>query len=175
MAKADYRCAYCEIIFACEIGAANRAERRGMLLYCGRKCSGLGRRKWKSDEQKRAEKSAYDARRRKVLGDQIRAQKREHFKRTYDPVKAAIERKKNMPRHVAYCRRPEYRQKKRAYDHIYCAKRNYGPFAEAALTLSTLEDEINARASHYQIDIANDTLNKTQKRRREYASIYNVG
>ena len=115
MAKADYRCAYCEGIFPCEIGAAKRAQRRGMQLYCGRECACLARRKYKSDAQKRAEKSTYDAQRREVLADQIRAQKHEHFKRPYDPAKAAIERKKNMPRHIAYCRRPEYRKKKQAY------------------------------------------------------------
>ncbi len=33
----------------------------------------------------------------------LKAKKAERHKRTYDPVKAAVVRKKRMPRHVEYC------------------------------------------------------------------------
>ena len=62
------------------------------------------------------EKRLYDAAYRKKNLAMLKAKKRAYFKRTYDPVKAAIGRKARMARHVAYCRRPEYREWKRAYD-----------------------------------------------------------
>jgi hypothetical protein len=39
----------------------------------------------------------------------LKAKKRAYFERTYDPRKAAVERKKRMHLHVAYCREPRYK------------------------------------------------------------------
>ena len=108
-------------------------------LYCGRRCFGLARRAPKHERV--ARKQAYDRARRIALAAEIKAQKADYFRRTYDPVKAAQERKKTMARHVAYCRRPEYRAQKAAYDRAARAK-EYGPFADAYGVLLELQREV---------------------------------
>ena len=121
----------------------------------------------KAEAERKAAKSAYDAQRRIDLADRIKAEKAAWHKRTYDPVKAAEERKKTMARHVAYCRTPEYKAKKSEYD-----KRKkfeaYGAFADAARLLEEVEREISARATRYEIYIANGRYTRSaQQRRRE--------
>lgn len=140
--------------------------RSGPHSFCDRTCSGLNRRQHKSDNEKRAAKSAYDRIYRKKNRREIKRKKREHFQRTYDPIKAAIERKKNMARHVEYCRRPEYRKKKHGYDIGYNARRRYGPFAEVAIVLRKVEAEVEKRMSKYDIRIQQGTLNKAQTRKK---------
>jgi hypothetical protein len=71
----------------------------------------------------------------------LRIKKAAYFQKTYDPVKAAIERKKRMPRHVEYCRSPEYRAKKREYDRARKLSR-FGEFSEAFEALEQLQKEI---------------------------------
>lgn len=110
------RCAHCKKSVERETGHVNRSRKIRAPLYCGRRCSGLGRRKWKPKAQKVAEKRLYDRAYRAKNLKRIKAEKRAYFKRTYDPVKAARERKKRMPRHVAYCRQPRYKAYKSAYD-----------------------------------------------------------
>jgi hypothetical protein len=116
VATTRIKCAFCKLAFDCKNSRLNRAAEIGAPLYCGKACAGLGRRSFKSQEQKRADKAAYDAIRRVELAGRIKAEKAAHHKATYDPVKAAIERKARMHKHVAYCRRPEYRVKKSQYD-----------------------------------------------------------
>lgn len=165
----QFDCRQCSGAAKQERGAINRAKKKGLNLYCGRECSGLARRTNKTPEQKKEEKSTYDAQRRVDLIGELRAKKREYHVRTYDPVKAAQIRKVNMPRHVAYCRRPEYVAKRRIYDRHHRADKTYGPFADAFLTLMDLEREIETRANNYELLKMKDTVNKTQKRKREYA------
>ena len=76
------------------------------------------------------EKAAYDREYRKKNLAWIKAKKADYFQRTYDPVKAAKERKKRMPEHVEYCRQPKYRAYKRKYDRKRRASK-FGEFAEA--------------------------------------------
>lgn len=140
--------------------------RSGPNAYCSRECAGYGRRKEKSDAQKRAEKSEYDSQYRQEKRAIIKARKAEYFQRTYDPQKAAVERKKRMPYHVEYCRRPEYRAKKHEYDIHYNAKRAFGPFGEAFVILNQLDAAIKSRMSKYEIRIQQKTLNKSQQRKR---------
>lgn len=151
-----------------EAGAVNRARRKGAPIYCTRECSGVFRRKNKTADQRKAEKAEYDRQRRAELADEIRAAKREYHKRAYDPVAAAEARKAKMPRHVEYCRRPEYREWKREYDRQYRAKQEFGPFWEASLLLLDLQAEVLTRATRYEIDLQSGTLNKKQVRRRDY-------
>lgn len=143
-----------------------RSKKNGMRLFCDRTCAGLARRVERGDEEKRALKSAYDAERRVKLADRIKAEKHAYYLRTYDPAKAAIERKARMPLHVEYCRRPEYRAWKREYDRRYRAEQDYGEFSEAFLVLQDLENEIAAQASRYDIDMAKGALNKKKRRSR---------
>lgn len=162
------QCPACKAIVDAPTGKVNRAIKVGAPLYCGRVCAGIARRKGKSIDQRKAEKSEYDRLRRERLGEKIKAQKRAHFKATYDPVAAAEYRKKRMPIHVEYCRRPEYRAWKSEYDKEYRAKRDFGEFWESAVLLSSIETEIAKKASRYEIMMTNGTINKAQRRRREY-------
>lgn len=143
-------------------------KRSGPACYCNRTCAGYSRRKGKTRKQLKAEKKAYDVNYRAKNLATIKAKKKAHFQRTYDPVKAAIERKKTMPRHVAYCRRPEYRKKKQSYDEAHRAKKYYGPFAESVILLKNLDAEVTKRASDYEIRLATGTLNKKQNRQRQH-------
>ena len=173
MAKVAISCAQCGRQALKEAGGVNRARRQGMNLYCGRHCAGLSRRSEveKTDDQKRAEKAAYDAEYRARNAEWIKARKAEHHTSTYDPVSAAVARKKRLPQHVEYCRRPEYRAYKKAYD-LQRRADEYGGFAESYILLLAVDKEVNARMSDYDVRIANGTLNKRLKRRREYTSTY---
>lgn len=98
------------------VGAVNRAKSIKAPLYCDKKCAGLGRRTHKTKAQKVKEKRAYDAKRRIDKRAELKAWKGKYHKRTYDPVKAAADRKKKMPAHIEYCRQPEYKKYKADYD-----------------------------------------------------------
>jgi hypothetical protein len=90
---------------------------------------------------KREAKAAYDRIYRAKNIERITAQKAAYFQRTYDPATAAVVRKKRMPYHVEYCRRPDYRKKKAAYDRRREAA-EYGEFAECRDILKALVKEI---------------------------------
>ena len=92
-------------------------------------------------ERKRL-RAEYDREYRKKNRAILKAKKAAYFQRTYDPTQAAIERKKTMARHVEYCRRPEYKKKKFAYDREREAA-EYGEFAECREILQLLRKEIN--------------------------------
>lgn len=169
--KSAVQCAHCGTWRLKENGAIARARKAGLSLYCDKKCSGLGRRMERSVEEKKALKSAYDAERRVLLADRLKAEKAARHKLTYDPVRAAAERKLKMPRHVEYCRRPEYRKWKADYDRKFRAEKQFGPFADAFLVLQDLQTEVLSRASRYEIDLQNGKLNKSTKRRRDYEKL----
>lgn len=164
-------CAYCREPHGRSNSHVNRSLKTGALVYCGRTCAGLSRRQWVSKDQRKAEKRAYDMEYRRKNRALLKAKKAAYFQRTYDPAKAAIERKAKMPRHVEYCRRPEYKVKKQAYDQ---QRRDsaYGPLAEAARLAINLKREINERMSDYEIRIQNQTLNKKQTRDRQDSEGY---
>lgn len=164
----SFQCAHCGATSHTSTGAFNRAINRGAPLYCGKECSGLARRKWKSPKQRKAEKSAYDAVRRVELAERIKAEKREYHKRTYDPIKAAAVRSKRMPYHVEYCRTPEYREWKREYDRTYRANKEYGEFAECFLLVMDIRAECLSQMTDYEIRYAKGGVAKTQQRRRDY-------
>ena len=87
-------------------------------------------------------KAEYDRKYRKKNRARLKAEKAAYFQRTYDPVKAAKERKKKMPQHVEYCRQPAYKAWKKKYDKQRRSKK-YGDFAEAHQLLLELTKEIN--------------------------------
>lgn len=166
-------CEHCGKTVERNAGHVNRARKVGARLFCGRVCFGLATRSpiQKTKEQKVAEKRAYDIEYRRKNLAAIKARKRAYFDRTYDPVKAAIERKKIMPRHVEYCRRPEYKAYKSGYDKQYRAKRDFGPFADCFLLLADIEKETRSRMTWEESRAANGILNKRQERQREYERI----
>ena len=111
-------------------------------------------------------KAEYDRQYRARNTARRKEQKAAYFKRTYNPAQAAVERKARAHLHAEYCRRPEYKAWKRGYDVRYNAKKDFGDFAEAALLLRGIEQEIDARMTRYEIYQTNGTLNKAQMRRR---------
>ena len=110
----------------------------------------------------------YDMRYRERNLALLKTKKAAHFQRTYDPVKAAKERKKTMARHVEYCRQPQYKAYKRGYDMEYRNKKDFGPFWESAILVRNVEKEVAERMTKYEIYSTNGTLNKALNRRREY-------
>ena len=168
MALVEIKCETCGRTAFKQKGSVNRARKIGAPLYCSRACAGIARRRFKTPEQKKEEKRLYDIEYRRRNRDRIRAKKAEYFKRTYDPAKAAVERKKRMAQHVEYCRRPEYRQYKKAYDRQYRAKRLYGGFWEAYLLTLDIRNEVLRQRTDYEIRLENGTLNKRSQRRRAY-------
>lgn len=147
-------------------GAVNRAKGAGLHVYCSRACFGLARRKHKTQAQKVAEKAVYDADYRRRNVQMLRAKKHAYHVRTYDPEAARIVRKKRMPHHVEYCRRPAYKLYKQDYDRKRRAAA-YGPAAEAYTLLLDLNREIKGRMTNHEIRQANGTFGKRQARARE--------
>jgi hypothetical protein len=163
----SFKCAQCGKKASKEAGHVSRARKKGARLFCDKKCFGLSRRIYKTKAQKVAEKAAYDAEYRTKNRALLKAKKAAYFKRTYDPIGAAIKRKERMPLHVEYCRRPEYRAWKKSYDKKYLAKKQFGPFAEAAMLVNDLNREIKQRMSNHEIKWQNETANKRQFRARQ--------
>lgn len=95
-----------------------------------------------SVETKKERKAEYDRKYRKKNKERMKRSKAEYFKRTYDPVEAAKKRKKTMPKHVEYCRQPEYKKYKRQYDKKWRSAK-FGDFAESHLALVELLKEIH--------------------------------
>lgn len=145
-----------------------RAYEANAPLYCNKTCSGLARRTGITKAQKVANKRLYDMEYRAKNRERLKAEKAEHYKATFDREKERDYRKKNMSRHVEYCRKPAYRVKKSAYDKKYRGRKFYGEFAEAAAILHQLEVEIRKRVEKYEIYSINGTLNKKLQRRRDY-------
>lgn len=164
-------CPQCKAAFAANTGSANRADKIGAPLYCGRACAGLARRLAvpKTPEQKKTEKAAYDKARRERLGEVLRDKKRSDYYANHSEMlrRHAAYRAKRMPAHVEYCRRPEYKAKKHKYD-LQRNSAEYGEFAEAHRLLVDLEKEIRSQATAYERRVANGYYTRSaQKRRRE--------
>lgn len=141
-------------------------KKTGPHAFCDRKCFSANRVIERTVAQKKADKAAYDREYRVKNRRRIKRRKAEHFQRTYDPEKAAIDRQKRMPRHIEYCRQPEYRKWKKKYDSGYRAKKHFGEFADCAELLAKLEKTVAARMTDYEIRLNQGTLNKIQKRKR---------
>lgn len=165
-------CGYCRKKFDRNASAVGRAVRGGAKVYCNKSCAGLGRRKNKNDAQKKAEKRLYDIAYREKNSAALKIKKAARFQRDYDPVAAAVKRKETMPRHIGYCRKPEYKKWKKKYDEHYSAKKKFGEFYESFLLLKKIDEEIASRASKYEIGLENGTINKAQTRRRNYERTY---
>jgi hypothetical protein len=117
-------------------------------------------------------KASYDRKRREANMDRLRAEKKAYYART-GPLRRDKERetrKKRMPKHIEYCRQPEYVAWKKEYDAKYRAK-EFGEFDEAYMLLVSLEKEIRTRITRAEIYQQNGTANKTTKRKDEYARI----
>lgn len=167
-------CAYCGKQAEKLTGEINRANKAGLALYCGRECSGLGRRANKPIEQRRAEKAAYDKARRDALGEALLAEKRAAYYRDHDArlAKAAEQRacpdfraKMKAYQH-AWIRRPTVKAAKKQYDRRYRAVREFGEtdLAEAVVCLRELNDLL--RPSKQEIRASTGRINLCQTRKR---------
>lgn len=166
------RCPQCKQMTDRSAGHVNRSRKVGAPVFCGRECSGMHRRKNKSSEQKVLEKRLYDLEYRRKNLVLLKKKKSKYYQRTHDPVKEAKIRKARMHLHVQYCQRPEYKEWKKRYDRQFRCKKEFGEFWEAASVLLDVENEIDSRISRYEIYQQNGTLNKHQRRRREYEKLY---
>lgn len=162
--KTKIFCSHCGKEFEKDNSAINRAVKNNLPMYCDRECFGLSHRTTKSVKVEK--KRIYDIEYRELNQEKIKKTKSEYNKKTYNPALAAIERKKNMHRHVEYCRQPEYKEKKRIYDREFKAKKDYGELWEIQLLTLKIEEECLSQMSRYQINLESNTLNKTQKRKR---------
>ena|SRR3990167_2456022 len=160
-----FRCAHCGTKADKPAGEVNRARRAGYRLFCGRRCSGLARRQWKSAAQRKREKRLYDMEYRRKNRALLKAKKAAYYQANRDPEKERAHRKANMARHVEYCRQPKYKAYKHEYDRQYRA-RDFGPFAEAYLLAIDLNREIKGRMTNEQIKRENQTWGKRQARAR---------
>jgi hypothetical protein len=118
---------------------------KGKLIFCRNACRTLYFNSIRTPEQikkDRIKKSKYDKDRREKLGETLLKRRRECWKRNYDPVKASIVRKKNMHKHVEYCRQPEYRKWKHEYDQQYRYKKLYGEFCECMILVTKIKKEV---------------------------------
>lgn len=165
-------CSHCGAGFSCSTRYINRAAKSGAPLFCSKACFGLSRRVTPKDtEQAKAEKAAYDIAYRARNVEKRKAEKAAYYQRTKDPEKERAIRQANMPRHVEYCRQPEYKAKKHEYD-IKKACAEFGEFAETWRLLLELEKEIRSQASAYERRVANGYYTRNaQKRRRELCLI----
>lgn len=151
-------------------GEVNRAKAAGRTLYCGRECAGLARRHdTRTPEQKKADKAAYDTNYRAKNREMLKAKKAAYYAENHDREKERATRQKRMPQHLEYCRRPEYRAKKKVYDRQYRAEKFYGELAEAfVLTLEIRDAALEKAGGDYELRLMKGTLSKSQKRRRDY-------
>jgi hypothetical protein len=150
-------------------GHINRYLKIGAPLYCCKACAGLARRLVNppSEEERKAAKAAYDRAYRTRDPEKRKAERAAYYQRTRDPVKEAALRKERMPKHVEYCRRPEYKAWKSDYDR-QLRDREYAEFAETYRLLLDLEKEIRSQATAYERRVANGYYTRNaQKRRRE--------
>ena len=165
-------CAYCGKEADKPVSAVNRARQAGLRLFCNKACAVLARRApFKTLQQKKDEKAAYDRIYREKKADLLKAKKAAAYQRKReDPEflqKEREYRKKNMHRHVEYCRRPEYKIYKATHDREYGAKKKYGEFWECAILIRDLRRECLERMTAYDIRQSNGLMNKAQRRKRE--------
>jgi hypothetical protein len=158
------KCSYCGKSFEILTGHYNRAMALGYGVYCSRNHSGLAKRVKRSKKEKKEIKRLYDLEYRVRMADKIKKDKAEYFKRDYadNPKKYERWRRNRKEWHNEYCRHPEYKEWKKAYDREYRAKKNYGPIADIFLVWLDLRNGIDNRFAKKQ----NNIQNKSQKRKR---------
>lgn len=157
-------CSFCGRDVEKSVGHINRAESEGRLMFCDRICFGLNRRKNKTTEQKKLEKSEYDKRYLAKNHDKIKAQNQIYNQTTSGRAMQKRNREKFKESHKKYIKTPKYRAWKKVYDRKFQAKKQYGEFWESFLLLRDIEYLIPNREVMQQ----NNLNNKSQKRKRNY-------
>lgn len=164
----ELTCPICQTTYQKRIAHISYRQKQGANnFFCSRACAYESRRDHKPVEQQKAEKAAYDNRYRKR--DYVKVKRAESHKRTYDPERQRAYNQSRMAHHVEYCRRSEYRAKKKDYDQQYRAKKNYGEYWESALLIQQIEAQYDQR----EVRQINNLQNKTQKRKRAWKKLKN--
>ena len=164
----DFTCNNCGAAAKKERGAYNRATKRGYRNFCSRKCAGEAKKIDRCPNERKERKRIYDAEYRSKNKELLKKKKAEWRRKTYDPERAAQERKSKMAAHVEYCRRPEYKKYKKKYDKEYRARKKYGEYWESFCLLMDIKEEVLKKSNRYQVDLENNKLNKKLRRRRDY-------
>lgn len=164
------KCCYCGKEYTVKnSGSFNRSIRLGLPVFCGRECFGLSRRTNETEEEKKQFKQWYDLFIRASMTDDQKDFKAFssmvyfHIDYRDNPEKYKAIRQQRMPRHVEYCRQPEYKEYKKKYDEVYNAKVHYGDFWEAAIVLKNLEKEIDARGARRENKLYNKSTTKRKR------------
>lgn len=167
-----YNCAQCGKECDKPSGHVKRARERGLNLYCGRVCSGLGRRRkvQPTKDELIERKRLYDIEYRAKNLARIKADKAAYYAANHDRDKEREYRQRTMARHVEYCRSPEYRAYKHVYDVTRGAKERYGEFWECFLLSQQIhEAAVEKAGGKYELLLAKGYFDRsTTKRRREY-------
>lgn len=157
-------CKYCGNQCDKKTGHVNRALKTNAKLFCSRACFGLDKRI--SLEEKKLIKKEYDKEYRLKNSEKKKQYGKEYHKKTYDPIKASVDRKAKMHIHVERMRQPKWVEYKKKYDKIRQAKLNYGEFWESALLIRNIE----ANYENKEAIQINNLNNKSQKRKRRWQS-----
>lgn len=164
-------CDYCGESSGKEKGAVNRAIKEDKNIYCNRKCSGLGRRKNKTADQKVSEKCEYDKQYREKNKESLKNKKAAYGKSQAGKATQKRARIKGKAYHAKYIQSERYVEWKKEYDRIYRAKKDYGEFWECQILRLEIDGEVEKTQSNYEVRLENQTLNKSQKRKREHERI----
>lgn len=161
------KCAHCGKSCKKRLAYVNQAKKRGLKLFCNKRCFGLSRRIKRSIKEKKRLKAEYDREYRQKNEERLKKQRAEYFKKDYaaNPEKYKKERQRRYPEHLKYLQRPEYKEYKKTYDEQYHAKKKFGNYWESAIILKNLDNEIDYRESKRQNKIYNKS---TQKRKRSW-------
>jgi hypothetical protein len=81
--KKAFICDHCGKTAYKEAAHINRSRKQGNNLYCDRECSRLGRRKNRTDEEKKQLKAEYDQRYRKENKEMLKQKKDVSLKRPF--------------------------------------------------------------------------------------------
>lgn len=159
-------CPYCKKEADIPKAYVLKARSVGAPKYCSKLCSGLARKIWRTDAEKKAIKKLYDEQYR--TREYVKLQKNFAFHLDYraNPEKYRKERQRKMKAHIEYCRKPEYKKWKKQYDHKFRLKKKYGEYWECASIMVSLDKTLNTK----EIKINQGLINKSQKRKRKWLS-----
>lgn len=106
-------CAFCNKPHGKSNAEINRANNKGLRLFCNRECSGKGRRINRSEDEKKALKAEYDRKYREENSLIIKAKKVIYNESPAGRATQKRARGKKKEYHNEYCRKPEQRTKDR--------------------------------------------------------------
>lgn len=106
-------CSHCDKPHNKSTAEINRANKKGLKLFCSRECFGKSRRLNRSEDEKKALKAEYDRKYREENSDIIKAKKVIYNESPAGRATQKRARSKKKEYHNEYCRKPEQRTKER--------------------------------------------------------------